>query len=332
MELLPLPGVGLMVVALGALDLHAEEDARDLARHLDRLGLVRQREIDRAVLVVATGGGDQVRRHGVPRPVRGELLGEPRLELRIADLVPVLVRRVVEDHVAPVARPVGGIIRALQQVVDQRGTLALALRSGRTRGPAPGWAACPSRRDRRDARTPRRSSAGRRGSWSVASSFSSMASIAAASSVGGVTVLAGPGGDRGVDSDLPRHRPHVVADGRLQLLEGLDDLSSPFPRARRPGRRAPGRGRAPGSPRPARATVLHRRDSLPSPNRPFGSRPIAARSPPQPGPAAPAGRPRTLAFEFAIYTSVNPGTLAQVSVVSKKQARSGARGHGSRAS
>ena len=116
MELLPLPGVGLVVVALGALDLHAQEDPRDLARHLDRLGLVRQREVDRPVLVVATGGGDQVRRHLVPRPVRGELLGEPRLERRIADLVPVLVRRVVEDHVAPVARPVGGIIRALQQV------------------------------------------------------------------------------------------------------------------------------------------------------------------------------------------------------------------------
>ena len=38
MELLALPGVVRVVVALGALDLHAEEDPRDLAGQLDRPG------------------------------------------------------------------------------------------------------------------------------------------------------------------------------------------------------------------------------------------------------------------------------------------------------
>ena len=44
MELLTLPGVAGVVVALGALDLDAQEDARDLAGQLDRVGLLGQRK------------------------------------------------------------------------------------------------------------------------------------------------------------------------------------------------------------------------------------------------------------------------------------------------
>ena len=69
-----------MVVALGALDLHAHEDPRDLAGHLDGLGLVRQRECDGAVLVVAAGGRDHPRDDLIPRRVGLELLGQPVFE------------------------------------------------------------------------------------------------------------------------------------------------------------------------------------------------------------------------------------------------------------
>ena len=83
-ELLALPAVGLVVVALGALDLDAEEDPRDLAGQLHGLGLVGQREADRAVLVDPAGGRDHRRGDLVPRPVLLELLGEPVFQ----DVVP----------------------------------------------------------------------------------------------------------------------------------------------------------------------------------------------------------------------------------------------------
>ena len=58
-KLHPFPSVGLVVVALGALDLHTHEDPRNLSRHLDRPGFVRQGKGDGTILVITTGGRDQ---------------------------------------------------------------------------------------------------------------------------------------------------------------------------------------------------------------------------------------------------------------------------------
>ena len=69
-----------MVVALGALDLHAHEDPRDLAGHLHGLGLIGQGEADGPVLVVPAGRRDHFRGDLVPRLVGLELLGQPVLE------------------------------------------------------------------------------------------------------------------------------------------------------------------------------------------------------------------------------------------------------------
>ena len=52
MKLTPFPGVGLVVVTLGTLDLNPHEDPRDLTGHLDGPRLVGQRERHRSVLVV----------------------------------------------------------------------------------------------------------------------------------------------------------------------------------------------------------------------------------------------------------------------------------------
>ncbi len=76
-----------MVVALGALDLHAHEDARDLAGHLHGLGLVGQRKATApfsslrpvAVIMPAT-----ISSHG---RVGLELLGQPVLERVESDAV-----------------------------------------------------------------------------------------------------------------------------------------------------------------------------------------------------------------------------------------------------
>ena len=124
-ELLALPAIGLVVVALGALDLHAEEDPRDLAGHLHGLGLVRQREADRAVLVDAAGGGDHRRGDLVPGCVLLELLSQPVFQEVVAHLLDRLVGGVEPDHVAPVAGPVAGIFGALEQSVSQPGALIL---------------------------------------------------------------------------------------------------------------------------------------------------------------------------------------------------------------
>ena len=59
MELLPLPRIGRVVVTLGALDLDPHEDPRDLARHLDRLALVRGRIALRCGKGNAAAGGNE---------------------------------------------------------------------------------------------------------------------------------------------------------------------------------------------------------------------------------------------------------------------------------
>ena len=143
-ELLALPGVGLVVVALGALDLHAEEDPRDLAGQLDGLGLVGQGEADRAVLVDPAGGRDHRRGDLVPGPVLLELLGQPVFQGVVPHLDRVLVGGVEPDHVAPVPRPVAGELGTLQQRVDQPARLSLVLSLTKKRT-CPGVGGAPAR-------------------------------------------------------------------------------------------------------------------------------------------------------------------------------------------
>ena len=113
-KLPPLPGVGLVVVALGALDLHAHEDPRHLAGHLHRLSLVGQREGDGPVLVVAAGGRDHPRDDLVPGCVGLELLGQPVLERVEPHPGRIFVGGVEHDHVAPVLGPVAGVFGAIR--------------------------------------------------------------------------------------------------------------------------------------------------------------------------------------------------------------------------
>ena len=134
MELLALPGVGRVVVALGALDLHAQEDPRDLAGHLDRPGAAWARaKLTAPFSSLRPVAGDQSAWRSRPRGVLGELLGQPVLEHGVADLLPFCVGRAELDHVAPVAGPVAGVVGAAEQVVDQLGPLA-AVRRGQDEG------------------------------------------------------------------------------------------------------------------------------------------------------------------------------------------------------
>ncbi len=114
-------------MALSALDLHPQEDPRDLAGHLHRLGVVGQREGHRAVLVVAAGRRDHPCGDLVPRPVRPELLGQPVHQLVEPDAVEVLIRRVELDHIPPVPGPGPRPVGAAEQGVDQPGALVVGM-------------------------------------------------------------------------------------------------------------------------------------------------------------------------------------------------------------
>ena len=116
-----------MVVTLGALDLNAHENPRDLTGHLDGPGLVGQRERHGAVLVVAAGGRDHARDDRVPGRVRLQLLGEPVFKRVKPDPVQVLVGGVELDHFTPVVGPVAGVLRAVEQRIDQPGALVLGM-------------------------------------------------------------------------------------------------------------------------------------------------------------------------------------------------------------
>ena len=142
MKLAPFPGVGLVVVALGALDLDAHEDPRDLAGHLDGPGLVRQRERDGPVLVVAAGGGDHAGDDRIPGRVGLQPLGDPIFERVESDPVQVFVGGVETDHVAPVVGPVAGVFggaRASVSISRERLSLAWSRRNDSTWTGVGGW-------------------------------------------------------------------------------------------------------------------------------------------------------------------------------------------------
>jgi hypothetical protein len=118
-EVVLLPGLGLVIVALRALDLRAEEDARSVAREILRGLLEAQREIHRAVLPVLAGGRDEITDDPIPRCVLREARLEPRAEgVAIHEIVPRTLARAHED-VVPIGRPVARVVFGREEVVDE---------------------------------------------------------------------------------------------------------------------------------------------------------------------------------------------------------------------
>ena len=58
-ELLALPAIGLMIVAVGALNLHAQENPRDFGRDVGRVAVLGHDQPGGAVLAHVAGGGDE---------------------------------------------------------------------------------------------------------------------------------------------------------------------------------------------------------------------------------------------------------------------------------
>ena len=112
-----------MVVALGALDLGAEEDARDARRdrhHLELalFGLARGRraladvgqdKVGGAVLAILAAGGDQLLDDLVVRLVLGELILQPFLHLGV-------IESAAEDAGAP-EQPVGPVVGPVARIL-----------------------------------------------------------------------------------------------------------------------------------------------------------------------------------------------------------------------
>ena len=114
-----LPGVGLVVVALGALDLDSHEDPRNLAGHLDGLGLICQGKRDGAVFVVTPCRRHHSRDNLIPGRVGLQSLRQPVLEGIEAYLIRIFAGRVKHDHIALTARPSCVRIRASQVTCRQ---------------------------------------------------------------------------------------------------------------------------------------------------------------------------------------------------------------------
>ena len=117
-ELLALPAVPRVVVALGALDLDAEENPRHLGGGL--LGAAVLGEDDRpgAMLADIPLGGDELARDLVPAGARVELLGQP-INHRRGGGDGAVIHPPREDHVTPVPRPVLAVLRLVEQLADE---------------------------------------------------------------------------------------------------------------------------------------------------------------------------------------------------------------------
>ena len=117
-EIALLPVVRRMVVALGALDLLAEEEPGRPRGQRDRVELeVGQDVIDRPVLLVRARGRDQVVDDLVPGPIGGELLAQPAPERTAIDHPPLVAPADQQD--GPLGGEVLGVVRVLEQVLDQ---------------------------------------------------------------------------------------------------------------------------------------------------------------------------------------------------------------------
>ena len=116
-----------MVVALGALQLHAHEQPRRLRRGLDHFVAgchLREQEVDGPVFVRTSLRRDQVVDDLIPGAVLGERLSKEFLNARSADLA----RRLAADReIRPEGRPIPDVGRVVEHFVDERGPLVRAL-------------------------------------------------------------------------------------------------------------------------------------------------------------------------------------------------------------
>jgi hypothetical protein len=121
-EVFTLPAIVGMIVALGALDLHAEEDAGDLGGRLLGAAFLGHDDCGRAVLADIARGGDELLGDVVPGDVLVQAIAEIRFQGVGRDEGP-LFDAAIEDHVAPVAGPVEAVLRVGKQFADQSGAL-----------------------------------------------------------------------------------------------------------------------------------------------------------------------------------------------------------------
>ena len=108
MELLALPRLGLGVVALSALNLHAEKHPAGGAGDLDRVAVLSGQVVDRGAFVVDAGRGNESRDDLAPGPILADLLHQPIVEQIPAEIVGA-GRSVVGERVSPIATPVDGV-------------------------------------------------------------------------------------------------------------------------------------------------------------------------------------------------------------------------------
>src|SRR4051812_43094485 len=105
MELSAFPAVGFMIVALSALNLHAEKNARDFRRNIDRAAFLSHDQAGRAIFANIAGGCDKRAGDLIPRRILVELRAEVLVERRPGKLR-AFVAATVHNYVAPIAAPV----------------------------------------------------------------------------------------------------------------------------------------------------------------------------------------------------------------------------------
>ena len=121
-ELLPFPRLGLGIMALGALNLHAEEDATRGGGDLGRVAEHPRKVVDRGALVVDAGRRDQSCDNFVPTAIPPKLVGPPTVEELPADVVAAR-RSVIQNGIAPITTPVDRVVVALEQPVNESRSL-----------------------------------------------------------------------------------------------------------------------------------------------------------------------------------------------------------------
>ena len=108
-KLLAPPAVGRVMMALGTLNLDAQEDARDLGCRVFRIGHLRHEDRRGPVLAHVAGRGDELLSNLVPMQIGVERVGQKLHQGWPDDQGPLLVAS-RHDDVAPIAGPVVAIL------------------------------------------------------------------------------------------------------------------------------------------------------------------------------------------------------------------------------
>ena len=118
MELLALPAVVGMVVALGALNLNAEKDPRHLGGGLFGAAILGHDDRGMAILAHIAAGGDKVAGNLVPAGILVELIRQVG-DHRVSSDAGAIFLCSIKHHVAPVAGPVLTVVRIFKQPLDE---------------------------------------------------------------------------------------------------------------------------------------------------------------------------------------------------------------------